>query len=113
MRDEIQHERDQENEAFGAFLIATIAELYGCESDPARIDRAVYKNTACGAWVRFDSEGIKVGTIVEGVDAEYDERVSLQGIEASDDGAKLLVSRFREAIANCESFSDEHFEEGE
>lgn len=110
---EVQARRDQENEAFGAFLIETIAKLYGTEADPKRIDRAVYKNTACGAWARFDSEGIQVGTIVEGSDAEYSTRINLEGIEPSGEGEALLVARFREAIAECEAFSDEHFEADE
>ncbi len=104
-----QHHADQENEAFGAFLMEAIADKLGCESTQKAIDRAVYKNTDCGAWVRFDAEGCEVGTIVEGSDAEYSERISLQDIEPSDDGAKEFHARFWAAIARCEEFANERF----
>lgn len=111
--DEVDFYRDQENESFGAFLLETIACYYGCRPEVSLIAKHVYKYTDCGAWIAFDSEGIKVGTIVEGSDAEYSERISLEGIEADTAGAVALLLRFKDAIENCEAFSDVHFDEGE
>lgn len=107
MLDEIGLHKMQEDSGFGEFLLQTIADLYGTEPNEKSIDRAVYKNTACGAWARFDEHGILVGTIVEGSDAEHSQRIDLTGIEPGDEGAALLVKRFREAIQGCEDFSDE------
>lgn len=33
-----------------------------------RAARALYKNTACGAWIEFRADGILLGSIVEGCD---------------------------------------------
>jgi hypothetical protein len=107
-----QYIAGEDANAFGEFLVSTIAELYGAKPRPESVDRAVYKATDCGAWVRFDAEGIKVGTIVEGSDATYDERIDLDGIDLDDAGAATLVARFRAAIANCEAFAAEHFGKG-
>jgi hypothetical protein len=115
---EVQHARDQENEAYGAFLIETIAKscgFKGTEPDLAKpnhgIDRAVYKGTSCGAWVRFDSEGVMVGTIVEGSDAEFSERIDLTGIDISEEGETILLERFWDAVQQCEDFADEAWAE--
>jgi hypothetical protein len=90
------------------FLIETIAKSCGDKSlTPERIDRAVYKGTDCGAWVRFDEKGIMVGTIVEGSDAEFSKRIDLTGIDASKKGEKLLCKRFWEAVQEAEDFSSE------
>lgn len=97
----------QENAAYGEFLLQTIADLYGVEPDARRIDRAVYKGTDCGAWVRFDEEGIVVGTIIEGSDAEFDTRIDLTNIGSDEKGAELLIERFRAAVAAAEAFSEE------
>ncbi len=113
MNDYTQHHKDQENEAYGAFLMEAIAGEQGCKATQEAIDRDIYRCTDCGAWVRFDAEGCKVGTIVEGSDAEYSERVSIEGIEASDEGAKEFHARFWAAIGRCEEFAHEHFERGE
>jgi hypothetical protein len=34
------------------------------------IEKAVYKNTDCGAWIKILDDGIKLGSIVEDSDAE-------------------------------------------
>jgi hypothetical protein len=92
-----------EDAAYGEWLIETIAESIGIEPDAKKIDRAVYKGTSCGAWVRFDEKGIMVGTIVEGSDAEFSKRVEL-----SDNPHELCVN-FWDAIQECEDFAEEHF----
>ena len=38
------------------------------ETDFSQVERATYKYSDCGAWIAQDEEGIKVGSIVEGVD---------------------------------------------
>lgn len=105
--------RDQENEAFGRFLLETIAKAVGVEPDAKRIDRAIYKDTDCGAWVRFDESGVMVGTIVEGSDAEHSERIDLGGIETTEEGEAELERRFWSAVQGCEDFSAEVWAEME
>ena len=39
-----------------------------CEVDA--LPKAIYKGTDCGAWIQWDDKSIKVGSIVEGSDAE-------------------------------------------
>lgn len=36
-----------------------------------RLSRDVYKATACGGWLKLKPDGIEIGTIVEGSDAEF------------------------------------------
>lgn len=36
--------------------------------DEKLIKRMIYKGTDCGAWIDFDENGIKLGSIVEGTD---------------------------------------------
>lgn len=102
---------DSEKEAFGMFLIEAIAEPLGLPLDTRAIDRAVYKGTECGAWVSFDETGILVGSIVEGSEAEFSERIDLNGIDISDEGAAELNRRFWAAIerineAACEAWQE-------
>lgn len=33
-------------------------------------EKAIYKGTECGAWIIFDEEGVSIGSIVEGSEAE-------------------------------------------
>lgn len=101
-----------EDAAFGDWLVETIADSIGIESKNIKgselrrkIDRAIYKGTDCGAWVRFDEKGIIVGTIVEGRNEEYVERIQLP----QDDDPQELCKRFWAAIENCENFAEEHF----
>ena len=35
------------------------------------LKRAIYKYTDCGAWIDWDSNGVAIGAIVEGSDAEF------------------------------------------
>ena len=43
-----------------------------CGTDVDHLERSVYKNTDCGAWISWDKNGIEIGSIVEGSDAEFD-----------------------------------------
>lgn len=110
MISEVEYMRSQEDAAFGQFLVSVIADLYGCEHTPAAVNRAVYKGTDCGAWCEFDEEGIKVGTIVEGSDAEFFTRVDLSGLDMDEPSEAVLTERFRAAIQECEDFATEHFD---
>lgn len=107
--DEVGLFRMQEDEGFGLFLIEAIAKPLSLPNDIKAIEKAVYKGTDCGAWVKFDAQGILVGTIVEGSDAEYSERVSIKNLQPSDEDEVELNRRFWEAIQNCENFAKEHF----
>lgn len=111
---EIDLYRMQENEAFGAWLIEAIGEPMGITGPDAarRIDRAVYKGTQCGAWVRFDEKGIMVGSIVEGSDAEFAERINLEGIDPQTEGAaEELNRRFWAALDYIEDAAEEEWNE--
>lgn len=39
------------------------------------IARAIYEGTDCGAYIKFTSDGITIGSIVEGIDATAEEQV--------------------------------------
>jgi hypothetical protein len=46
-------------------------ELYSRDKDnrdESLIERGVYKYTDCGAWIQFNENGVKLGSIVEGSD---------------------------------------------
>jgi hypothetical protein len=44
-------------------------EARGCwEKDFSDVEKATYKYTTCGAWITQSSDGIKIGSIVEGCD---------------------------------------------
>lgn len=109
--------RGQEDAAFGQFLVECIAHWCGLSGDEenlvSRIEKAIYKGTDCGAWVRFDELGIMVGTIVEGSDAEYSERIDISGLDTDDDDEKRLHERFSAAVQRCEDFAIEHFNQEE
>ena len=110
---------NEEHAAFGTFLVQTIAESCGITVEPAfkcselecKIDRAVYKGTDCGAWVLFDEKGIVVGSIVEGSDAEFSERIDLTGVDISDEGAKILTERFWNTIEKINGLACDAWEE--
>lgn len=36
----------------------------------ATAEKAVYKGTECGAWIKFEDDGVTVGSIVKGSDDE-------------------------------------------
>lgn len=50
--------------------IEDYAEYIGIETE--HLKRAIYKGTACGAWIEWDEEKLMIGSIVEGSDAEFD-----------------------------------------
>lgn len=41
------------------------------ETTPERIERDLYKYTACGAWINWTEESVTIGSIVEGSEAEF------------------------------------------
>ena len=41
---------------------------------PEQLEHYVYKYTDCGAWIVWDDNGVEIGSIVEGSDAEFSER---------------------------------------
>lgn len=49
--------------------ISEIAAAFG--TTPDHIEKALYKSTACGAWIRWDNRSATIGSIVEGSDAEF------------------------------------------
>jgi hypothetical protein len=108
---------NEEKMAFGIFLVQTIAESCGLEFKgqiselERKIDRAVYAGTVCGAWVRFDEKGIRVGSIVEGSDAEFSERIDLTGVDISDEGAKILAERFWNTVDKINGLACDAWEE--
>ena len=51
--------------------ISNITELaQALETTVERLKRDVYKYTECGAWIDWDDEEVRIGSIVEGSDAE-------------------------------------------
>ncbi len=107
---EIQHNRMEEDAAFGEFLLRAIADPLGIAPTEKDIEKAVYKGTNCGAWVKFDELGCIIGTIVEGSDAEYSERIPLDGIDTDEAGEAEFNRRFWEALTRAEDFANEHWE---
>jgi hypothetical protein len=71
--DEVDYHSTQEAIGIGQEMDALVAEYFGLPSDASEveIDRALYKGTDCGAWFKFTETGVRVGTIVEGSDAEF------------------------------------------
>jgi hypothetical protein len=67
----------------------------------------VFKYTDCGAWIKFDAQGIMLGTIVEGSDAEFSQRVDLAGITLDEQGEKEIRRRVMEILQQCEDFAAE------
>lgn len=56
------------------FLINNIQDvaekIWGTEVN--HLEHDVYRNTDCGAWIRWSDDWVQVGSIVEGSDAEFD-----------------------------------------
>ena len=51
------------------------------------LSRIVYKSTACGGWMQSIDGGVKIGTIVEGSDAEFMDTLYYPFTEAEWDAA--------------------------
>lgn len=49
--------------------INEFAEYLGTTTD--RLEHDIYKYTECGAWINWDEKEIRIGSIVEGSDAEF------------------------------------------
>jgi hypothetical protein len=105
-----------ESERYQEWIIETLAKGFGMDTTDKsnlleRLEKAVYKGTDCGAWVRViedETVHLVVGTIVEGSDAEYTEEVNLEGCDRGDE--EELCRRFWAAMDNCEKFAEEHFD---
>ncbi len=59
-------------------LVRPIYELLRHElgDDPGKWDRAIYKRTECGAWLKIDGLTVTIGSIVEGSDVEISESLT-------------------------------------
>ncbi|MFZ9681385.1 MAG: hypothetical protein ACO3CL_08195 [Bacteroidia bacterium] len=99
----------------GRWIQEAIAQSIGLPRDAREsdIDRALYKGTDCGAWIKFDADGILVGTIVEGSDAEFSERISLDGLDDldQDEADRELCERFWSAVEAIESAASDAWHE--
>lgn len=51
-----------------------LADLYCCCTED--LNKAIYKNTACGAWLKTDGKKVRVGSIVEGSDFEIEREIT-------------------------------------
>lgn len=98
----------------GRWIQEAIAKSCGLDrkADEKSIGRIVYKWTTCGAWVRFDEHGVIVGTIVEGSDAEFSERIELDGLDDMDqkEAEKELCERFWDALERMEQDAEYEWE---
>ncbi|HIB83290.1 MAG TPA: hypothetical protein EYO59_01435 [Chromatiaceae bacterium] len=72
MLNEIEYERIEEDIALGKELQDRVAVYFGLEEGcPVhKIKKALFKGTACGAWIEFPEHGLAVGSIVEGSDID-------------------------------------------
>lgn len=72
--------------------IYELADWFG--TTPEHLEKAIYKGTECGAWIRWDDDTVSIGSIVEGSDAEFDETfefpVDPEDIEAWTDELECL-----------------------
>jgi len=66
------YEHGEEQRAMGEDLTDRVAVYFGLEKGcPVhRIQKALFKGTACGAWIQFTESGLAVGSIVEGSDID-------------------------------------------
>lgn len=103
---EMEYESMQEDAKMGKALVALLADKYGCEPEAKRIDRCVYKNTDCGAWIIFTETGVRLGSIVEGSDAE------VPPIDVPYTGNdEIFLAAFDAAIATIEETASEMWDE--
>ncbi len=75
-------------------------ELYGREKDSrdaSGIRRGVYKYTDCGAWIEFNEDGVKLGSIVEG---------SEHGADSIDLSWKDIPTKFTSSLQVIEDQCD-------
>lgn len=103
----------------GSWLVHAIADHYGIPKDLpisekiSRIKKSVYKYTDCGAWIDFDEKGIKVGSIVEGYDAECSFRLSIEDLQDMDGDVseKALLQMLFNYLDMCEEFVEDFLTE--
>ncbi len=80
-------------------LVEVLADLYGVKRDWKSIERAVYKNTDCGAWIEMPSSRplrVELGCIIEGSEA------TVGPITVNWNDGEAFEGRFREAVAYVE-----------
>lgn len=96
-----------------SWIQTAIANSMGLPDDASesQIDRALYKGTNCGAYVKFDHLGVLVGSIVEGSDAEFLDRLDLSGLDDldQDESEKQLVDRFWKLVQWVEDSCEEEW----
>jgi hypothetical protein len=70
-RESYSDTQDRESYSEGKMInnFEDLCKQFGCESK-AQIEKAVYELTECGAWIKFTKDGVELGSIVEGSDAE-------------------------------------------
>ena len=70
--DEVDYFKMEEEIALGSELNKRVKEHYGLQEsdDDARLSKALFKGTECGAWIEFTETGLAVGSIVEGSDVD-------------------------------------------
>lgn len=75
-----------------------------------RMDRALYKSTACGAFIHLKMDGVLIGSIVEGSDTEFSNFLRFPFSEmAFDDTLEWLEAACNEEwhAANEEEYEDQ------
>ena len=76
--------------------IEDLAMLYGVPV--SGLKRALYKYTACGAWIEWTKRSVTIGSIVEGSDAEFSKRFEFPvTVEEIDDWLEELEELTDEA----------------
>lgn len=111
--------RDQEISEYGSWALGVIAKALGIDPEgeddgelESRISRAVYKNTACGAWFAVADDRFLVGTIVEGTDAEFVTDLKVLKFIDLDEcaGEKAILKWFWDALHQSDEFASEFWE---
>jgi hypothetical protein len=95
------------NPAQEKVMLQTLAAHLGAQPTAISVSAAVYKNYDFGPWFTLAGENTAlVGTIVEGSDAEYTETLIW-----NPDQPEAFLQDFDRALANCQAFAEEHFQD--
>jgi len=86
-----------------------LADEYGCDCDWGAIERGIYKDTSCGAFIQCSDNGVVIGTIVEGVDTEYSEEIDLRGLELTNVDAIWFIDQVERILQDCEDFANQEW----
>ena len=81
--DEMDYFEMQEQIALGEELNKRVKAHCGLQpsDDDARLSKALFNGSDCGAWIVMEETGLKVGSIVEGSDAEVSHTLIWTGEE--------------------------------